>query len=481
MRLELTPSLKLLPALTPQLIMNLKILQLPILELEQLIRTELEQNPALELVEEQPDESEIAEAGAASEPAGAGSDNDDFAPDEAGLQGVTAQDDYSIEELMPDEVGITPGTLAGPAEEEDDVPGVELAASYGVTLREALVPKLRSDLSPQDATIAETVLEWLNEDGYLTISEEELADKLGVPLARLQEILFLIQRIPPGGIGCRTTREALLVQLELAGYPADSLERKLLNDHWELLRHKQTAKAARLCGVSEEQLREAIQNILTLEPKPARRFTGNVPSYISPDFSVEWQDNRFRPVANEENVPRLRLSQRYVEILRNPRAYPKEQVEFARKKLQAAVMFLRAIESRRRTVRNLVELIIELQQEFFLKGPQHLKPATLRQAAERLHVHPSTVSRAIAGKYLETSFGIFPLKDFFRAGTGNTSRTSIKEKIAAIIEAEDKQHPYSDDAICAKLKEQGVTISRRTVAKYRAELGIAGCNERRGF
>ncbi|MEO0080055.1 MAG: RNA polymerase factor sigma-54 [candidate division WOR-3 bacterium] len=482
MRFELIQSLRPELTLTPQLILNLKILQLPTLELEQLIRSELEQNPALELVEEEP-EAGSGEDGlpeTAPETSSGDSETGDFAPDQAGLEGVTPKDDYSIDELLPDEAGpVSPTALTG--QEEDDVLPVELAAGPDQDLRAALLPRLQNALSTEDAAIAETVIEWLNEDGFLTVSEEELAGMLGVELERLKSILHLIQRIPPGGIGCHDTREALLVQLELAGYPEGSLERKLLADHWELLKHKQTARVARLCGVSEQKIREAIQNILLLEPRPARQFTGTVPSYVAPDFSVEWQESRLVVVPNEDNLPRLRLSRRYIEILRDPKAYPREQVEFARKKFQAALMFLRAIESRRRTVRNLVEMILKEQQDFFLQGPEFLKPATLKQAAEKLGVHPSTVSRAIAGKFIETEFGIFPLKHFFKAGTGTTARTSIKEKIHDLIEAEDKKRPYSDEEICARLKEQGIVISRRTVAKYRAELGIPGCNERKAF
>lgn len=489
--------------LTPQMLLNIKLLQLTSLDLEQLIETELEQNPALELADEgppvdaaeagqterEPEDEGIEEGGGPT--AGdvtPGSERDAPEPEtvasemtgaENGIPDGLPAEEYSLEELLPDD-GYAAGYESG-GQDDDGVSAIELAAGPEQTLREALRPELRAVLAPADAELAEVILEWLTEDGLLTADVAELAANLGVELERLEAVLAVIQHIPPGGIGCRSVPEVLNIQLELAGYPPDSLERTLVTRHWELLMRKQTARVARLCGVDEERLRQAIHTLTTLEPKPARRYTGQVASYVSPDFAVEWQDGRLVAVASDDRIPRLRLSQRYIEILRNPRGFSREQVEFARKKFNAAVMFLRAIESRRRTVRRLVETVIEEQREFFVRGPEYLRPATLRDAARRLGVHASTVSRAIAGKYIETAYGIFPLKHFFRSGSDNLSRTSIKERIQAIIEAEDKQNPLTDDEVCARLKEQGITISRRTAAKYRAELGIGGLSERRAF
>jgi RNA polymerase sigma-54 factor len=228
-------------------------------------------------------------------------------------------------------------------------------------------------------------------------------------------------------------------------------------------------------------VRDAVHRLLTLETRPARSFAPGAPDYVLPDFSIEWQDDSLAAVPNDERVPRLRLSQRYVEVLRDPRQYTKEQVKFAREKYQRALMFLRGIESRRRTIKQLVELIMKEQHEFFQLGKQFLKPATLREAANIIGVHPSTVSRAIAGKYLECDHGIFPFGYFFKSGAGDKSRTSIKQKVQAIIEGENKSGPLSDDEICSRLKQEGIDISRRTVAKYRGELHIPGASERRQF
>jgi len=503
--MKLSQELKLTQELrvTPQLLLNLKLLQLSTLDLEQLIEAELEQNPALELADDGP----AADAAGTSEAEGepetdapdAAGDSDDSEPAspsgkeaaepdtvptemtgaENGVPDGSPAEEYSLDELLPDEGYSVQSDYGG--RDDDGVSAVELAAGPEQTLREALLPELRARLKPEDAELAEVLLEWLNEDGFLTADPTELAGNLGVEPARLEAVLYALQRMPPGGIGCRNVQEALNVQLELTGHGPDSLERTLVTKHWDLLMHRQTARAARLCGIDEERLRQAIQTLAMLEPKPARRYTGQVASYVSPDFSVEWRDGRLVAVASDERLPRLRLSPRYVEMLRAPGAYTREQVDFARKKFNAAVMFLRAIESRRRTVRRLVEGVIEEQHDFFAKGPEHLRPATLRDAAQRLGVHPSTASRAIAGKYVETAYGIFPLKHFFRSGSDNVSRTGIKQRIQAIISAEDKQCPLSDDEICAQLRDQGIRISRRTVAKYRAEMGLGGGSERRAF
>jgi RNA polymerase sigma-54 factor len=471
--------------LTPQLILQMKLLQVSALDLEQLVREEMEKNPALEESDDSPGTIEADVIASISEPAPEAAppvpEESAPAPETNESQIETRPgDEYTINELMPDD-GWSPTAYAGAGSDEDQTSAVELAAGPAQSLVECLMPHLRSVLSEEDARVAEFIIESLDDDGFLTVSDEEIAQQQGVDTDRVRSILYVIQRLEPGGIACHDRRESFLVQLELADAATDCLERKLLTDHWELLMKKQTARIAKLCGVSEDEVRRAVSRLLALETRPARCFAPGTPDYVSPDFSVEWQGDTLVASANDERFPRLRLSQRYVEILKNPKAYPPEQVQFAREKLQRALMFLRGIESRRRTLKRLVELIVDEQRDFFLHGRQHLKPATLKEAADVIRVHPSTVSRAIAGKYLETDRGIFPFSYFFKAGAGDTSRTSIKQKIQVIVDAEDKQNPLSDDEICTKLKLEGINISRRTVAKYRAELEVPGCSDRRGF
>lgn len=462
---------------TPQLIMNLKLLQLPTIELEQLIETELEQNPALEQADGLDVEISPEEA----------APDETSAPEEAALGRevgfiIDTTEEFSLEELIPADAWEAPSEeRLRQSRDEALPPGDESAPKPIATLRDTLLPKLQAEVLPEEAGIAEQVIEWLNEDGFLTINPEELAEILGVELERVQRVLLVLSRLPPGGFGCPGVREALLAQLELKGYSQDALECRLLREGWELLKGKQLDKLVKMCNTSEEEIRIAIKRILNLEPRPGRQFTTTAVNYIAPDFSVEWQEDKLVVVAQDEAIPRLRVSRRFLEMLAHPKNFSKEQVEFAREKVRRALMFLKAIESRRNLLHRLAEFILQKQQEFFRSGTEHLKPATLQDAADILKVHPATVSRAISGKYLETQFGIFPLKLFFKGGTGDKSRESIKEKIRALIGSEDKQRPLKDKELCAKLKEEGINISRRTVTKYRGELGIPGAEERKRF
>ena len=483
MRLEQVQRLGLEQRFTQQLMLVVTILQASQLDLEQMVTHELEQNPALEMADDRQEPGfderpQTAAADTPETPAAGGATPDEVRP-EPEMIATKPGEEYSISELMPDEGFIPTAVYRGGGEEETSA--VDLAAGPGLHVAEAMMPHLRATLSAEDAAVAEYIIESLDEDGFRSMSPEEIAEATGVSVERVQTLLHVIQRLEPGGIACKDVRESFIVQLELAGFDPLSLERRLLTDFWELMMKKQTARVAKLCGVTEDDVRDAIRTIVALESRPARQFASGAPDYVEPDFSVEWRGDELVAVPNDTNFPRLRLSRRYQEILNSPKSFPKEQVAFAREKWQKAQLFLKAIESRRRTLKRLVELIIDDQREFFLHGTEHLKPATLRQAADVLGVHASTASRAIAGKYVETTYGIYPLSYFFKAGAGDKSRTSIKERIQTIIDAENRAEPLSDDAICDMLKAEGTTISRRTVAKYRGELRIAGCNDRKCF
>ena len=482
MKLELGLSQRLEQVLSPQLILNLKLLQVPTLELEALMRQELEENPALEQADDVQDPAESEEEQQLPEELDVSipdepKESDDLRPGEVDTPAERPADEYTIDDLMPDD-GWLPNLPSSDRSNGGTTDPLELAAGPEPSLREVLLPRLEAVLPEEDARIAEAVLDSLDEDGFLAVGEEELAQNQGIALARLREILYVIQRIEPGGIGCRDQQQSFQVQLELLGSDPAGLECQLVARHWDLLLQKKVDKIARLCCASEEEVRNAVMKILMLEPRPARRFSAGRTEYVSPDFSVEWRGDQLVAEATDETFPRLRLSRRYVEILRSPGSYPKEQVKFAREKLARALMFLRGIESRRRTLKRLMDLIVGDQRDFFLNGPERLKPATLKDAAERLGVHPSTASRATAGKYVETCYGIFPLKHFFKAGSGGKSRASIKERVKQIIEKEDTSRPLSDDEVALLLAEEGTKIARRTVAKYRDELGIPGRSRR---
>jgi RNA polymerase sigma-54 factor len=484
--LGLTQKLSQELRLHPQLILNLQILQLATLDLEALIQKELQENPAMELADDGDEgtgtsesESEAAESSEESQSEDAGADMvGELDTDDKPVE-VSAVDDYSLDELMPDD-SYLPDFNAG-GSQSSDTDSSELVIDSGPGLRDALLSELSGVLADEDKRIAEVIVENLDEDGFLTVDPGELAQNHGFDRQRVDDILYAMQRIHPGGIGCPGKREAFLIQLELHGCSPDCLECRIVSDHWDSLLQSRLPKIAKLCGVSMDRLREALEVIAGLEPRPARQFTGKVADYVSPDFSVVWRDNEPVPVFYRDGLPRLRLARRYADMMRNPKNYSKEQVAFARERFHKAVMFLKGIESRRHLLEGLMHEIVREQRDFFLHGPQFLKPATMKDAANRLKVHPSTVSRAVAGKYVETDYGIHALKFFFKAGAGDKSRASIKQRIRLIVEAEDGKKPLSDDEIRTRLKQEDIEISRRTVAKYRDELGIPGRNQRRGY
>ncbi|MEO0135558.1 MAG: RNA polymerase sigma-54 factor, partial [candidate division WOR-3 bacterium] len=201
--------------------------------------------------------------------------------------------------------------------------------------------------------------------------------------------------------------------------------------------------------------------------------------YIIPDFKIKIEEDKISFEFNEENLPKLKIANYYREILLNPTNYGKEQVEFVRRKFKNAIMFIKALEMRKQTLKKIMEYIIENQREFFLVNREMIKPLSIKECGEKLGIHPSNISRAIAGKYMETPFGIFALRSFFSSGIGAVSKSTIKAKIKSLIEKEDKNNPLTDEEIVEKLKEMGINIKRRTVAKYRQELNIPKTSERK--
>lgn len=453
--------------LTPQLLLNLKLLTLPAIELQTLIQKELEINPALQTTEEEPEEITTLPERHITRVRATPS-----TPEEQTLSSNT--EDYTIADLFPDDTSVTPLET-----EPSEFDPIETYATAPVSLASIILPQLRSELTEQELPIAEYIIENLDEDGFLITSEEEILNAFKITKPQLAKILNIIQRIEPGGIATKNSQEALLVQLAMLGYDETSLEYRIVNNYYIPMCKKQYSAITKGLNVTEKNVRDAIINIAQLEPKPARRFTLTSPVYISPDFTIEWQENKLTAVMNDDLLPQLRLSRRYREVLLNPNSFTKEEVSFARTKLNSALMLIKGIESRKRTLKRVMDYILKEQTEFFTHGIEFLKPKTIQAAGRVLGIHPSTISRAIQGKYVETTFGIFPLRFFFVSGTGNFARHSLKDKIRQIIENEDKKTPYSDDEISELLTKQGIKISRRTVTKYREELKIPTCAERR--
>jgi len=434
--------------LTPQLLLNLKLLALPILDLETVIEQEILNNPCLEIeeVKAEEGEKEIGEK-----------ENDD---------------EFSLEDLIPEENYGLPSKSG-----EDDL--FDVVNPAPVSAVDELLTKLRQKIEKKDYPIAEFLCNCLDENGFLEFPLEEIAQNLGVEEERVEKILEIMKTIEPGGIGAANLKEALICQLKLKGFGEDSIEIRMLTECEDLVKNKNYQKIAAKLKTNVFRIKEAFNNLANLEPRPLRRYGSQKPDYVVPDFKVYIEGENIYFELNEDNLPRLKINNYYKEILLNPKNYEKEQVEFVKNKFKSAVMFIKAIEQRKETLRKIMEYIIENQKDFFLVSREIIKPLSIKECGQKLGIHPSNISRAIAGKYLETPFGIFALRSFFSSGMGETSKSTIKAKIKNLIDNEDKNNPLTDDEICEKLKAMGINIKRRTVAKYRQELNIPKASERK--
>lgn len=437
--------------LTPQLLLNLKLLALPILDLEMVIEQELATNPCLEIEEEKPIEES-----------------------QEGLKEEN-EDEFSLSDLIPEENYSIPLSR-----NTEDIDIIDVANPAPVTSIDELLTKLRQKIDKEDYPIAEFICNSLDENGFLEFSIEEIAQTLGVEEERIKKIVEIIKKIEPGGIGSRTLKETLLAQLELKGFNRDSIEVRMLEEcEEELIKTKNYKRIAAKLKTNEARVKEAFNNLTNLEPRPLRKYGSLKADYVVPDFRIKIEGEKISFEFNEENLPKLRIANYYKEILLSPNNYQKEQVDFIKKRLKNAIMFIKALEQRRETLKRIMEYIIENQKDFFLVSREIIRPLSIKECGEKLGIHPSNISRAIAGKYLETPFGIFPLRSFFSSGIGETSKSTIKAKIKNLIDNEDKNNPLTDDEIVEKLKEIGINIKRRTAAKYRQELNIPKASERK--
>lgn len=472
--------------LAPQLQQSLNILQAPVLELQTLVRQELETNPVLEEVP--PGEAaDLADGGAE----GFHPEGDEFAGDN-GPGGNGAETDSFAEEFQrlsqldedwrAGEAEISASASRGPDDDErrkfffDSIP-------VGTTLQEHLLEQLRlEDVDSETAKIAELIIGSIDDAGYLTVPPAELAASAGLPPARVEEALKIVQSFDPPGVGARDLRESLLLQLARAGL-ADSLEAKIVAGHLEDLARHRYPDIARRLKVRVGQVQAAAEAIARLDPRPGNRYSPDPGRYVVPDASIEKIGGEFQVIMNSEFLPRLRISRTYKEMMANGGA---GAADYLREKIRGGKFLIRSIHQRQQTLENICRVILEMQRDFFERGPAFLKPLTMSAVAERIGVHETTVSRAISGKFLATPFGNFEMRYFFTSGfeTGQgevLSNTSVKEAVAEMVRNEDPRAPLSDMQIVEKLAESGLRIARRTVAKYRDELGILPSNLRRRY
>ncbi len=454
MKLEMQMKLQL--KLAPQLIQSLKLLQMPILKLEQLVRHELSTNPLLE-------EAETAEeADETTNTSVEGEEN----------QADPQLDKINWEDYLRDDGEFRPRREREPQEER-----LERTPVREKTLYEHLMEQLHlSRLGKEEVGIGEYIIGNIDENGYLACSAEEMASAMDASPEQVSKVLSYIQTFDPTGVGARDLRESLLIQLKEKEFE-DSLAYRIVRDHLNNLEKKSFTQLSRTMGVSFEEVQSAMDFIKTLSPRPAMGRFSRAATPVMPDLVVEKIGDEFVVFHNDKNVPRLRISSAYRALLKKGSLRSGETKTYLEGKLEKARWLLNAINQRRSTMIKVMEKIVEEQKEFFEHGPSHLKPLIMEAIAERVEMDVSTISRVSNGKYVQTPQGIFEIKYFFNTGVprengDDLSKRNVKQFISDFIRKENPSAPLSDQQIYELLKKQGINIARRTVSKYREELKV---------
>lgn len=455
--LQLEQSQKLI--MTPQLQQAIKILQLNSLELDQFIQAQMETNPFLEFSE--------------------GSEGDEERQIEDNRLKEIDWKEYSEDyRNTRDDFNSYQGSTENDFTYESFVSARLSLQDYLMSQFQLILPnsKIFKD-------IGEYIIYSLDENGYLNIPLAEIATEFNTKMSIVEGVLSLVQSLDPPGVGARNLRECLLIQIEQLGVHCRYIGR-IVEEYLEEIAQNKYPMVAKKLGISVEEVQKICDFIRTLEPKPGRKFSTANHSYIVPDVVVKKIGNEYVIIINEHYGPRLMIREDYRRILANKG--DSETVKYINDKLNAATWLIKSIEQRRQTIYKVVEKILEKQRDFFDAGKKYLKPMTLKEIADEIEVHESTVSRATNGKYMETPVGTFELKYFFTSGIEGEdgegiSAESVKSFIKEIIEAENPKKPLSDSKIGEILSKKGMTISRRTVAKYRDDLQIPASSKRKRF
>ncbi|MGI6748608.1 MAG: RNA polymerase factor sigma-54 [Anaerovoracaceae bacterium] len=456
--------------MTPELIQAIQILQFNTQELETYVEEQLLINPVLEPVS--------SESGKTEEDFSSKMEAEDFKEKD------NTEIDWAehFKEKGYDDISYRQWEYNS---EKNDYT-YEQYVSSEITLTEHLMFQLQfAPIKHSCRNIGRYIIESLDENGYMTLTPEEIAKELGVSLEYVNIVLEAIQGFDPIGVGARDLKECLLIQLRYKNINCPLLE-ELVNNHLEDIACNRLNNIAKALNVSVKEIQEAADIIKGLEPKPGRQFSSKDDTrYIIPDVTVEKIDGEYIVTVNESSAPRLTISQYYQKMLINS---DKESniSKFLTSRLNSALWLIKSIEQRKQTIYNVVSAVVKYQIDFFEKGPKYLKTLTLKQIADEVGIHESTVSRSINGKYMQSPRGIFEIKYFFTSGVvGNggegISSESIKTFIKEIVENEDPKAPLSDQAIVGVLAERGIEISRRTVAKYRDEMNVPSSSKRKRF
>ena len=491
MRLEMLVKQKLSQELrmAPHIIQSIEVLTLPALELQTFIQQQLETNPVLDTnelsqTEDEPAAPEAEEHTSTQEPPVEGAAevekpvDEEFLNNFENLQGEEWDDYYSRDRIRK----------SGDEEKDKKQEAMQNTADKPITLQDFLFQQFGLLELPEDwRRIGEQIIYNIDANGYLGYPLEEIIKNLEpIPaLPEAEKVLHCIQCLEPTGICARNLQECLLLQLS----ETDSnylFKRELIEKHLHDISTNKYPKIAKETGRTIEEVKEMVQEIQKLNPKPGANYSNEQKSCIIPDLVLEIVDGEYIIRLENSYIPQLHINHKYLQLLQQTADKASPVKEFIKKKIESANWIIEAIKQRQHTLFRVANRVVEHQQEFFEHGPSHLKPLKMQDVADDLEIHVSTVSRAISDKYIQTPRGVLPLKFFFTGSIDkkdgdNESRVTVQERIQEIIAQEDKQNPLSDDDIAVKLKQLGLAIARRTITKYRKALKIASSRQRKQY
>ncbi|HEX9986395.1 MAG TPA: RNA polymerase factor sigma-54 [Thermoanaerobaculia bacterium] len=477
-KLHLKLSQKLI--MTPSLQQAIKLLQLSKLELQEVLNQELLENP---LLEETADQEAKSEESQQEETAEAKSETEEAKPVETQEKEKDSFEEIDYDAYFQDyiEYGYNP---RGMGEEHEEFP-IENTLTRPPNLSDHLSWQLSmSDASPRIKEIAGFIIGNIDEDGYLRASNEEIMASGGYAAKEVEDAVQTVQTLDPIGVGARDLRECLLLQLDFLEVDAPLVD-VIIRDHWDEFMQRKFVQIAKALSIDMKTLEGIVEIIKHLDPKPGRKYSNERAIYVEPDVYVHKVGDEYIIVLNEDGMPKLRINGSYRAMLNSMDSKSDgETVNYIKDKIRSAVWLIKSLDQRQRTIYKVAESIVKHQREFLERGIDFLRPLVLRDVADDIQMHESTVSRVVSNKYMHTPRGLFLMKYFFHSGidsdTGeDISSLTVKKKIQSYIEAEDPRKPLSDSKIMKILNDEGINIARRTVAKYRDELNIPSSTDRK--
>jgi RNA polymerase sigma-54 factor len=463
--------------MTPSLQQAIKLLQMSRLELQEVLTQEVVENPVLE------EQDELAEPEAAAD---SERQTEDAPPSDAAAPAEKERDSFEeidFNSYFEDYLD----SAYNPRQYQEEPE--EFSLENVLTRPEGLPEHLSWQLSMSEATpavreIAAYLAGNVDEDGYLQVSREEIRAAHYENEAEVEAAIALLRSLDPPGVGAFDLPDCLLLQLKSLGIENPLIE-TIIREHWPAFMNRQFAPLAKTLGVGLSEIQAAFEIIKNLEPKPGRKYSSDRTIYVEPDVFVRKISDEYVIQLSEDGLPKLRISAAYRKLLRSGNgAIGTEAANYLKDKMRSAIWLIKSLDQRQRTIYKVADSIVRHQRAFLDHGIEHLRPLVLRDVANDIGMHESTVSRVVSNKYIHTPRGLFPMKYFFHSGidssTGDdVSSLSIKNKISRIVQDEDGRHPHSDARIMQKLRAEGIQIARRTVAKYREELRIPSSSQRK--